>query len=615
MNLKPCFLAVTAVALVCSQAFAQSPGTLRDAVEKAVLQNPEVKFRYQNLEAARSEQDVAKGGWRPRVDLEAAIGRESITTPTIASRSYTGSTTSIQLRQTLFDGYATSSEVRRLGHNRQVAYYELLNASDQIALETVRAYLDVQRYRDALALARDNFATHVDVHKRLSSRVSAGVGRRVDLEQASGRMALAESNWLTESSNLHDVSARFQRLTGDAPSQNLAATPALDKFLPARDRLLADSITNNPEFLGAVSTIRAYRADADVRRAANYPTLELRARQSLERNQSGISGNYRDSAIQLVLNYNLYRGGADTARINQYVSKLNAAYELRDKACRDIRQTTQIAYNDVGRLEQQIVFLAQHELSTSKAREAYRQQFDIGQRSLLDLLDTENELYQARRALSNAEFDLRLAKTRVLATSGTLLGALQLRPIENEAPPAPGGNNDDDDLKRCSTEMPSVIALDKENLPRIETTTQAITPLPAAPAAKPLPAPAPAVVAIAGDCKKVMPAVDAWASAWNRKDTSAYLGAYSDTFVPAKGLTHAAWEELRKKRIAKQGELKAVLKNVRPLTCEANVANVAFTQEYGSFDYKDVVEKTLTLEFIKGEWRITRELVTKGKTF
>ena len=615
MNLKPCFLAVTAVALVCSHAFAQSPGTLRDAVEKAVLQNPEVKFRYQNLEAARSEQDVAKGGWRPRVDLEAAIGRESITTPTIASRSYTGSTTSIQLRQTLFDGYATSSEVRRLGHNRQVAYYELLNASDQIALETVRAYLDVQRYRDALALARDNFATHVDVHKRLSSRVSAGVGRRVDLEQASGRMALAESNWLTESSNLHDVSARFQRLTGDAPSQNLAATPALDKFLPARDRLLADSITNNPEFLGAVSTIRAYRADADVRRAANYPTLELRARQSLERNQSGVSGNYRDSAIQLVLNYNLYRGGADTARINQYVSKLNAAYELRDKACRDIRQTTQIAYNDVGRLEQQIVFLAQHELSTSKAREAYRQQFDIGQRSLLDLLDTENELYQARRALSNAEFDLRLAKTRVLATSGTLLGALQLRPIEIEAPPAPGGNNDDDDLKRCSTEMPSVITLDKETLPRIETTTQAITPLPAAPVAKPLPTPAPAVVAVAGDCKKVMPAVDAWASAWNRKDTSAYLSAYSDTFVPAKGLTHAAWEELRKKRIAKQGELKAVLKNVRPLTCEANVANVAFTQEYGSFDYKDVVEKTLTLEFLKGEWRITRELVTKGKTF
>ncbi|MBK7548108.1 MAG: TolC family outer membrane protein [Rhodoferax sp.] len=609
MNLKPCLLTATAIGLFCSQAFAQASGNLKDAVERAVLQNPEVKFRYQNLEAARSEQDVAKGGWRPRVDLEAALGRESISTPTISSRTYTGSTTSIQLRQMLFDGYATSSEVRRLGHSRQVAYYELLSASDQIALETVRAYLDVQRYREALALARDNYATHVDVQKRLASRVSAGVGRRVDLEQASGRMALAESNWLTEASNLHDVSARYQRLTGDMPAQNLATTPTLDKFLPARERLLADSITNNPEFLGAVSTIRAYRADADVRRAANYPTLELRARQSLERNQSGISGKYRDAAIELVLNYNLYRGGADTARISQYVSRLNAAYELRDKACRDIRQTTQIAYNDVGRLEQQIIFLAQHELSTAKAREAYRQQFDIGQRSLLDLLDTENELYQARRALSNAEFDLRLAKVRVLATAGTLLSALQLRPIENEHPPAAGGNGEDDDLKRCSTELPALIVLDKENLPKAEV-TQAIVP-PPAPPVKPAPVPAPA----GGDCQKVVPAVEAWASAWNRKDASAYLGTYSDTFVPAKGLTHAAWEELRKKRIAKQGEVKAVLKNMRPLRCEANVADVAFTQEYGSVDYKDVVEKTLTLEFIKGEWRITRELVTKGRTY
>ncbi|MFM2276420.1 MAG: hypothetical protein RL211_2292 [Pseudomonadota bacterium] len=610
MNLKPCLLTATAIGLFCGQALAQAPDNLKDAVERAVLQNPEVRLRYQNLEAARSEQEVAKGSWRPRVDLEATIGRESASTPTVFSRTYNASTASIQLRQMLFDGYATSSEVRRLGHNRQVAYYELLTASDQIALEAVRAYLDVQRYREALTLARVNYATHVDVQTRLASRVLAGVGRRVDLEQASGRMALAESNWLTEASNLHDVSARYQRLTGSMPAPSLTDTPILDKFLPASERLLIDSIANNPEFLGAVSTIRAYRADADVRRAANYPTLELRARQSLGRNQGGISGAYRDSELQLVLNYNMYRGGADTARISQYVSKLNAAYELRDKACRDIRQTTQIAYNDVRRLAQQMVFLAQHELSTSKAREAYRQQFDIGQRSLLDLLDTENELYQARRALSNAEFDLRLAKVRVLAGASTLLNALQLRPIENEQPPAAGGTNEDDDLMRCSTELPALIVLDKENLPKTDV-TQIIT-LPAAPVR---PAPEP-VTPVAGDiCQKLIPAVETWAAAWNRKDTSAYLGAYSSTFVPAKGLTYAAWEELRKKRVTKQGEVKAVLKNIRPLRCEANIADVAFTQEYGSSDYTDVVEKILTLEHVKGVWRITRELVTKGRTY
>ncbi len=612
MKLNPCFLAITAFGLFFGQANAQSPVTLRDAVERAVLQSPDVKFRFENLEAANSEQDVAKGGWRPRVDLAAAIGKDSIATPAISARTYTGSNASIQLRQTLFDGYATSSEVRRLGHNRQVAYYELLNASDQAALETTRAYLDVQRYREALALARDNYATHVDVQQRLNSRVTAGVGRRVDLEQAAGRTALAESNWLTEASNLHDVSARYQRLTGEVAAQNLAVTPSLDKFLPARDRVLADSIANNPEFLGAVSTIRAYRADADVRRSANYPTLELQARQSLQRNQSGIPGNYHDSSIQLVLNYNLYRGGADTARIKQYVSKLNAAYELRDKACRDVRQTAQIAYNDVGRLQQQLVFLAQHELSTSKAREAYRQQFDIGQRSLLDLLDTENELYQARRALNNAEFDLRLAKARVLGTSGTLLAALELRPLATEAPPDAGGADPDDDLKRCNTELPSLVVLDKDNLPKVEVAQATAAPVPAVKAA---PIPTPVEPPVITACQKVLPAVNNWAAAWNSKDVNAYLATYSEAFKPAKGLSYAEWKSFRKKRVAKQGGISTVLSNITQTSCEGNTAKVSFTQSYGSVDYMDLVEKTLTLELTRGQWLITREDVTKGRTF
>ena len=72
---------------------------------------------------------------------------------------------------------------------------------------------------------------------------------------------------------------------------------------------------------------------------------------------------------------------------------------------------------------------------------------------------------------------------------------------------------------------------------------------------------------------------------------------------------------MRKKRITKQGEITPVLSNVRTLRCDSNTAEVAFTQTYGSLDYKDVVEKTLSLEAVKGEWRITRETVTKGRTY
>ena len=599
-------MAALAVASVSVSVSAQNAHTIQDAVQQAVLRNPEVKLKHHNVAASAAEQEVAKGGWRPTVDVELGSGRESTLTPAITgSRNYTHSTASIQLRQTLFDGFATQREVRRLGYNRQAAYYELLAASDQVGLEAARAYIDVQRYRELVSLAKHNYASHADVHAKLGSRVTAGVGRRVDLEQAAGRKALAESNWLTEVSNLHDVTARYQRLTGELPADKLAAVPPLDKFVPDRGVFLPEAIRKNPEFLGAVSTLRAHRADADVRRASKLPTVELRASQRVDRDKDGIAGNYRDSALQVVMSFNLYRGGSDTARINQYVAKMNAAYELRDKACRDIRQTAQIAYNDVNRLQQQLGFLAQHELSTAKAREAYRQQFDIGQRSLLDLLDTENELYQARRALTAADFDLQLAKLRVLASSGSLLPALQLRPLEAELPADDSDAQPDDALLQCNTDLPPVMTLDKENQPTVDITQ------PAPPLARATPPIAPDT----GECSKTSAAVKAWSDAWNRKDLRAYMGSYSDKFTPPQGMTHTAWSALRKQRLSKHGSLTATLSDIKSVHCAAGSAEVAFTQTYGSDDYRDVVEKTLTLAYVQGAWKITRETVTKGRTF
>jgi adhesin transport system outer membrane protein len=373
---------------------------------------------------------------------------------------------------------------------------------------------------------------------------------------------------------------------------------------------LLAAVKKNPEFLGAVSTLRAYRADSEVRRSAYSPTLEFRARQSFETNQSGVTGDYRDSALELVLNFNLYRGGSDKARIKQYLSKLDSAFDLRDKACRDLWQTGQIAYNDSIRLGSQIPLLSQHELSTSKARQAYQQQFDIGQRSLLDLLDTENELYQARRALANAEYDQKLSEVRLLATDGSLINALQLRPmVGSEAEPS-GGAQDEDSLMLCSSQMPVTPLLDRTVEPRPVAAVAPIVVPVTAPAPLPTPQPAPA-----NQCAQLPQLVEGWIGAWNAKKTSDYLGYYSNNFTPALGMSRSAWENLRKKRINKQGDIKADISDIKPLACDGKTAEVSFKQEYGSVDYRDSVEKTLSLEQVGGSWKILRETVTKGRTF
>ena len=587
-----------------------SPSNLKSAVERAILQNPEVKLRFHNLEAAKSELGVAQGGWLPRIDLEVAGGGYQTKNPALSSDlGYSGSRASLQLRQTLFDGFATLHETRRLSYAQQTAYFDLLSASNQTALETVRAYLDVLRFRELVQLAADNFTTHQEVQDRLSQKVTAGVGRRVDLEQSSGRTALAESNWLTEVSNLHDVSARYQRLVGDVPAPELATVEAMALPSQEENAALVDAVRKNPDFLSAVASIRGFKADANLRRAAHAPTLELRARQSLETNQSGVSGDYRDSAVELVLNYNLYRGGADKARVNQYVAKLASAYDLRDKACRDIWQTGLIAHNDAKRLTSQIQFLSQHELSTSKAKQAYQQQFDIGQRSLLDLLDTENELYQARRALANAEYDLKLSTARKLAAGGELLGALKLRALSTDMPETPANADIEDELMLCSAQKTAMPTLDRTfNSRPPSLPVEPVTPV------------TPVVVAVAApaaeaSCTELPKVVSDWLAAWNGKDYTRYLATYSSNFVPAKGMNRSQWEAMRKTRIGKQGDLVISIGKVEPVRCDAKTAEVSFPQQYGSLDYSDKVEKTLSLEKVQGVWKITKETVTKGRTY
>jgi adhesin transport system outer membrane protein len=149
-----------------------------------------------------------------------------------------------------------------------------------------------------------------------------------------------------------------------------------------------------------------------VREADYQPRIEARVRSAPATTSDGIRDQRRDSTAEIVLNWNLYNGGADQARVRQQVNIVNQAADLRDRACRDTRQTTQIAFNDTRKLTEQIATLDRNTLAIEKARDAYRQQFDIGQRSLLDLLNAENEVYTAKRALANAEYDLGIAYVR-----------------------------------------------------------------------------------------------------------------------------------------------------------------------------------------------------------
>ena len=429
---KTIILSAIAVAL-CAPVANAAETTLKEAAQEAVLKNPEVLMKWHAFRSATENIDVIKGRYKPRVDVSAGVGREHLDSPTTNS-TYNTSAVSFMLNQMLWDGSDTRNEVAKFSYAQRVRYEEWLDISESTALEAMRAYVDVLRFRKLHQLAQENYVTHRVVFEQIEQRVKSGVGRRVDLEQASGRLSLAESNLLTEASNLHDVSVRYQRVVGVLPPEKLTAPTLLETGIPkGSDKALRLAYVQHPALQAAQENIIAVTKDAQKRNAAFYPRFDLRARHDIGQNQSGVHGSTTLSNIQLLLNYDIYNGGIDKANERQAWQEVEVARDTRDKVCRDVRQTLYIAYNDVLRLKEQLGYEEGHQLSIEKARDAYRKQFDIGQRTLLDLLDTENELFEAKRSYQKAYFDYIFALGRTHAGMGNLLGTMGLQRLDTSS--------------------------------------------------------------------------------------------------------------------------------------------------------------------------------------
>ncbi|MBP7501825.1 MAG: TolC family outer membrane protein [Aquabacterium sp.] len=595
-----------AILSVAAHAQSTQPTGLAAAVQQAINNNPDVTARLNALRAAANEVDVARGQYLPSVDLSASVGRDSdrITSRSPASQSLSRNGLALSASQILWDGMATSKEVSRLGHARLTRYFEFLGATEETALEATRAYLDVERYRKLVSLAEDNYVQHKYAFDQLQTKFKAGVGRGVDAEQANARLALAESNLTTEQANLHDVSARYLRIVGDLPPASSAAVnPQLSKgILPANIDTINQALAQHPSISAAIENLRAAQAQAQGAESRYQPTVEARVRTGVGKNFDGVQDQKRDSSAEILLNWNLFNGGSDKARVRQYADLINQAADQRDRACRDVRQTVAIAHNDIRKLQDQLVALDRNVLAIEKARDAYRQQFDIGQRSLLDLLNAENELYTAKRSYANAETDLQLAYARTQAAKYSLTSTLGLsREAEGTQELVQDWQAADDAAQRCPVTAIDVKATSLGELDararKLAVPALTAAPVVAAPSA-PAPVASPAVATVQQRLRD-------WADAWMAKDVDGYLSFYAKDFAPSRS-TSAKWIAERRRLVSKTGTIELTLDDIQT-QAQGDAVVTRFQQKYNSSNYKDNSVKVLTWKQIDGKWLIVKE--------
>jgi adhesin transport system outer membrane protein len=415
--------------------------TLSDTVRTAVQSSPKVESMIYNRESVDAEMRRAKGLYLPQLDVRGAVGPEY--TENILTQGTNGqhmrSELGAVLAEKIYDGGNTSGQVdNERGRSKSVAYRVRENAED-VGLDAVEAHLDVVRLRHVFQFAEDNVKAHQDLLARVQQRSAGGAGREADVAQAQSRLDLAIATRDETRGMLEDAEAHYLTTVGTPPATLEEVPVPVAAISTDINTELAQLQAQNPGVKAKEADIEAAQGLVEQADSRFDPTVSVEVSGDKNRNVGGFPGRDNEARALLVLRWNLYAGGSDIANRQSAYAQVAEAKTDRLQALRDAEENlrqSQSAYNAAMKRVPSLQDSLSH---TQQVRDAYSQQFQLGQRTLLDLLDAQNEVFQAQTRLATAQGQATYNAYRILAVEGMLLSSLNVpAPAAADPNQAPG---------------------------------------------------------------------------------------------------------------------------------------------------------------------------------
>lgn len=400
--------------------------SLEQAIAQTLSSNPEIRSAYNEFMSRNELIDASTGDYLPSVDLEAGIGYEDYDNKLGTKGEFDPRNAKISIRQLLWDGSITYNDIQRNKAETEAQRYQLLSDAQDMALTATESYLDVLRAQEILALSEANFAVHQRMYSDIKKRADSGIGSTADLAQVAGRLARSNTNLLSAKSNLNDKNTAFIRTIGTYPEALEKPEVDINYVAISLDDAMEKARKNNPVIYVASNDIEAAQQQYEQAKGTFYPSFSIEASQEWGEELDGSRGDTDEFKAMLKMRYNLYNGGSDAAKSRRAAYQINKSKDVRDRAHRMLDEGTRLAWSAMVLASDQTKFLQEHVDASARTVIAYEKQFRIGKRTLLDVLNTENELFESRKAYLNAHYSGILAKYRVLNATGLLLDEMRV---------------------------------------------------------------------------------------------------------------------------------------------------------------------------------------------
>lgn len=415
-----------AVLLFASPAFAVD---LREAVQAALITNPEIRQAVSNTVATREERVQAQGLYYPRVSVEGRAGVRQLRNPTRRRIGIDDETLypiegNLVVDQLVFDSGGREAQIRREAARTDAAAARVEERSEFVALNVARTYIDYLLQQRLVAIAEDNATFHQRLAGDLREGVAQGSISVADQQQAEERLQSARARVTEAREDLEGAGISFQTLTG-LPIDSVSMPPDLSQFMPpslVEAEVLARA--NNPRVQEAIADLAASRESVRMARAEIGPRVNLEGRARAGHDIDAFSGRTTDLQGNVVLRWDVFNGGIREARVREERARSD---ETHGRLFEQTRRAEEDARNSWSRLQNQSRLVGELETQGRISDDlllSYREQFNIGRRSLLDVLDAQNTRYNVQAQTETARLARLYAQYRVLAATNRLTEAL-----------------------------------------------------------------------------------------------------------------------------------------------------------------------------------------------
>jgi len=447
--------------LASSWVFTLNALNLKESIDEVILTHPIAQERLKNYRAVRQDLNIADAQYLPQLDLRSAIGHKEVglISSDVQEDSFDVYENSLILTQNLFNGFGTIHQVNYEKTRVVAAAYNYVEKVNSISLDMADVYLALLKADELYKTAEANVASNEDIYAKVYDLYISGLAARSEVDKIQSSLALSRSNLSVKRNNRFDALFKFKRVLGRSIEVENLVKPVLDVQIPESiTRATQYAINHNPSLMVSRFNIKGAQELHQQRKEGYYPKVDLEVSQNYNDNFDNFTGQDDRFQAMLVLSWNLYRGGADSAQVQKNISRINQEIDLQRDIKRTVIEGLQLSWSAYKMLKIQLNDLYKFQSFSYSTLKLYEDEYSLGQRSLLDLLAAQNDFFNAQSQIIEAEYDRLFAKYRILDAMGVMVIAVSGKDVDYYQRV---GLSDDKDSSEILDELP--VQLDSDN--------------------------------------------------------------------------------------------------------------------------------------------------------